>query len=39
MAKNKLLRFTTAIAVIFTAVLVSKKSNCPKNEKEELNTK
>jgi len=33
MAKNKLLRLTAVLAVIFTAVMVSKKPICPKVEK------
>lgn len=33
MAKNKLLRLTAVIAVIFTAVMVTKKPTYPKTEK------
>jgi hypothetical protein len=33
MAKNKMLRFTAALAVIFTAIMVSKKPTSPKVEK------
>ena len=32
MAKNKVLRFTTILAVIFTALMVNKKPTCPKIE-------
>ena len=33
MAKNKILRFTAVLAVIFTAVMVSKKPTPPSSEK------
>jgi len=36
MAKNKILRVATILAVIFTAVMVNSKPTCPKIEKDEL---